>query len=208
MSTDLEPLALPVPAPHGELVEIGAVSSAMIRPVLSVDETLAAFAEYQRLQEGLDRRMPGAVVSIRGKRFRTRAYWRAIAVAFNLEVSCTREEILSWGDDWGYVVLYRAKAINGRGTDGDGACFAGELLLKKRDACVHDVRAMAHTRAFNRAVSNLVGFGEISAEDAEDNDSGGGEAARYNRARQGGDTPAPRPARVPPPPPPGRPAGG
>ena len=30
---------------------------------------------------------------------------------------------------------------------------------------VHNVRSHAHTRAFNRAVSNLVGFGEVSADE-------------------------------------------
>ena len=34
-------------------------------------------------------------------------------------------------------------------------------------ATEHNVRSHAHTRAFNRAVSNLVGFGEVSAEEVE-----------------------------------------
>jgi hypothetical protein len=34
-------------------------------------------------------------------------------------------------------------------------------------ASVHNVRSHAHTRAFNRAVSNLVGFGEVSAEEVD-----------------------------------------
>jgi len=35
------------------------------------------------------------------------------------------------------------------------------------EATEHNVRSHAHTRAFNRAVSNLVGFGEVSAEEVE-----------------------------------------
>lgn len=35
------------------------------------------------------------------------------------------------------------------------------------DATEHNVRAHAHTRAFNRAVSDLVGFGEVSAEEVD-----------------------------------------
>lgn len=34
-------------------------------------------------------------------------------------------------------------------------------------ATEHNVRSHAHTRAYNRAVSNLVGFGEVSAEEVE-----------------------------------------
>ncbi len=36
------------------------------------------------------------------------------------------------------------------------------------DATEHNVRGHAHTRAYNRAVSNLVGFGEVSAEEVEE----------------------------------------
>lgn len=35
------------------------------------------------------------------------------------------------------------------------------------EATEHNVRAHAHTRAYNRAISNLVGFGEVSAEEAQ-----------------------------------------
>jgi hypothetical protein len=34
-------------------------------------------------------------------------------------------------------------------------------------ATEHNIRSHAHTRAFNRAVSNLVGFGEVSAEEVD-----------------------------------------
>lgn len=38
------------------------------------------------------------------------------------------------------------------------------------NATEHNVRSHAHSRAFNRAVSNLVGFGEVSAEEVDRND--------------------------------------
>jgi hypothetical protein len=52
-------------------------------------------------------------------------------------------------------------------------------------ASVHNVRAHAHTRAFNRAVSNLVGFGEVSAEEVDSDD----DAARAS----GSSSPRPAP---------------
>jgi hypothetical protein len=45
-------------------------------------------------------------------------------------------------------------------------------------ATEHNVRSHAHTRAFNRAVSNLVGFGEVSAEETEVYDDDDASAAR------------------------------
>jgi hypothetical protein len=47
------------------------------------------------------------------------------------------------------------------------------------NASHHNVRGHAHTRAFNRAVSNLVGFGEVSADEMP--------SQRYSRnAQEGG----------------------
>ena len=43
-------------------------------------------------------------------------------------------------------------------------------------ATEHNVRGHAHTRAFNRAVSNLVGFGEVSAEEVERDEHGASSA--------------------------------
>jgi len=42
---------------------------------------------------------------------------------------------------------------------------AEDWIVDRSQATIHNVRAHAHTRAFNRAVSNLVGFGEVSAEE-------------------------------------------
>jgi hypothetical protein len=46
------------------------------------------------------------------------------------------------------------------------------------DATEHNVRGHASTRAFNRAVSDLVGFGEVSAEEVEHDDHTVGQAAQ------------------------------
>lgn len=51
------------------------------------------------------------------------------------------------------------------------------------EATEHNVRSHAHTRAYNRAVSNLVGFGEVSAEEVEHGaeDAGTGEPRSAGR---------------------------
>lgn len=129
-------------------------------------DIVAALAEYQGIQAGLDKAMPDAIMKIQGRPFRKKAYWRAVARAFNLSVSMTTENVEKNATDWGYTVTYRATAPNGAFADGDGSCFASE----KRNALqrtVHNIRSHAHTRAWNRAVSNLVGFGEVSAEEVE-----------------------------------------
>ena len=124
-----------------------------------------AFEEYRTIQATLDRAMPDCIMEIQGRSFRKKSYWRAIATAFNLDVTLEAEERQDAEGDWGYVATYKATAPNGRSATGDGACFASEK--RGPQATVHNVRSHAHTRAFNRAVSNLVGFGEVSAEEME-----------------------------------------
>lgn len=129
-------------------------------------DVVEALREYQKMQQGLDEAMPDAIIAIQGRQFRRKQYWRAVATGFNLDCRMVSEQRTTDGDDWGYVVTYRATAPNGRQADGDGACYASEKRGRGQ-ATVHNVRSHAHTRAFNRAVSNLVGFGEVSAEEAE-----------------------------------------
>jgi hypothetical protein len=126
------------------------------------------FSAYTSMQKEIDKAMPDQIMTIQGRQFRKKGYWRAVRAAFSLKVECVREERIQHGDDWGYSVLYRAESRNGMSADGDGVCMSVE---KRGAACTeHNVRSHAHTRAFNRAVSNLVGFGEVSAEEVERDD--------------------------------------
>lgn len=176
-------------------------------PHVAAAQMVEALSAYKALQQGLDQAMPDQIMDLDGKKFRKKGYWRAIAVAFNLDVRFVSETRQTAGrfidgrDNFGYVVLYEAEHANGRKETGDGACFAVEKarrfkcphLVEGRpgwtehfphntcpsfdpdfqwralpgDATDHNVRSHAHTRAFNRAVSNLVGFGEVSAEEVE-----------------------------------------
>lgn len=66
------------------------------------------------------------------------------------------------------------------------------------DATEHNVRSHAHTRAFNRAVSNLVGFGEVSAEEVDRDEHQPGADAAAARPVGSGATPAAQPQPAPP----------
>lgn len=100
------------------------------------------------------------------KKFPKRSAWRKIAFWFNLDLEIVSEEVER--DHRGEPVRakVRARAIhpNGRYADGDGGCSIRERRFTKPE---HDIPATAATRAINRAVSNLVGMGEVSAEEAE-----------------------------------------
>lgn len=137
--------------------------------VVPVRGMIEAMKAYRELQAGLDKAMPDQLITIGGKPFRCKGYWRAVARSFHLAVTAVHEETVERDGDWGYLITCRATYRRTDGAevsvDGDGACFASEKTKGRMAATVHNVRAHAHTRAFNRAVSNCVGFGEVSAEE-------------------------------------------
>lgn len=61
-----------------------------------------------------------------------------------------------------FSARYRAIAPNGQYCEGDGYC---DIWEKGYANSYHNARATAHTRAKNRAISDLVGGGEVSAEE-------------------------------------------
>jgi hypothetical protein len=96
--------------------------------------------------------------------------WRKIAKAFGLSV--TRVDDGVERDEDGNPVrawaVYRAAHPNGQTQDGDGYCSVDESRFSRsggRQKLENDLRATATTRAKNRAISDLVGMGEVSAEE-------------------------------------------
>lgn len=213
-------------------------AAALAVPTIQGAQMVAALQAYKGLQNELDKAMPEQIMEVKGRgdepprKFRKKGYWRAVAVAFNLDVELVSEERKVTGvfkdgrENFGWLVIYKAVQANGRSETGDGACFAVEKAPRFKcphphptthwktlhfphntcpdfdpdfswrtlpgEATEHNVRGHAHTRAFNRAVSNLVGFGEVSAEEAdrdEDDDGGGyhagGQAAHQQARPQG-----------------------
>lgn len=158
-------------------------SSLLPAPVFNGQAMAQALKAYRSLQAELDRAMPDQIIEISGREFRKKGYWRAVRMSFNLKVEFVREERTVAGafddglENFGYSVVYRATAPNGSSAEGDGAAFAVEKASKQarkdgtewskrpQQATEHNIRSHAHTRAFNRAVSNLCGFGEVSAEE-------------------------------------------
>tara|TARA_R100000008_G_scaffold38445_1_gene21964 strand:- start:213 stop:791 length:579 start_codon:yes stop_codon:yes gene_type:complete len=170
-TTDIEPQLVEPEEAESEVVTQVVVTKAVPPPAAMVQaspETLReTLRQYREIQQVLDEAMPESLVTIGRKKHRTKSYWRAIATTFNLNVVCVEEQHVQAAGkstDWGWLTTYRATAPNGRVADGDGSCFVSEKAGRGQGS-VHNVRSHAHTRAYNRAVSNLVGFGEVSAEE-------------------------------------------
>lgn len=103
---------------------------------------------------------------ISGKNFVKKSGWRKLALAFNISDEVVSEERKTYKTPTGYYFVFEvtAKAIapNGRFSTATASCASNERKFAHLD---HDVRATAHTRAKNRAISDLIGGGEVSAEE-------------------------------------------
>jgi hypothetical protein len=138
----------------------------MIRPLATPDEALEAWQAFQLLKAKLV--TADDIQPVQGKNAIKKSGWRKIAAAFGLDTELVSEERIPSPNGPGFTVetTVRATAPNGRHADGVGSCDTGESRFRKNsDHIEHDVRSTAYTRACNRAISDLVGGGEVSAEE-------------------------------------------
>lgn len=142
--------------------------SEVIRP-LDPDALVESFAAYQSLLPRLLNEGDYQAAEA-GKKFVKKSGWRKIATAFDLDVQIIAEEVER--DLTGRILraktTARATAPSGRVMDGDGYCTIDEFTGRRASnpKLENDLRGTAATRAKNRAISDLVGMGEVSAEEA------------------------------------------
>lgn len=154
---------------------------AIVMPAVSTEEALKAWKEYQDLKAAIvDKNVDVQIID--GKDFLKKSYWRKVATFFNLSVEVVKEKSEQVGKTFVWNFTCKAIAPNGRFAVGTGSCDAFEKSTLKdgkymafnkktrswyegKPNTIHNIRSTAETRAFNRAVSNLVGGGEVSAEE-------------------------------------------
>lgn len=102
--------------------------------------------------------------------------WRIVALGFNISDRIVGKEIKDLGDGE-FSITYTVEAIapNGRISQDTGTCSTLEKTwidkehTKPNPRKIHDTDSHALTRAKNRAISGLVGLGEVSAEEVDTN---------------------------------------
>ena len=160
------------------VVEAAGTATGVLMPY-DAEEVKGAMDAYQRavaaVLEESDWQNAG-----RGQRFIKKSGWRKIAKAFGLSVSRVESGVERdpEGNPVRAFAVYRATAPNGQSQDGDGYCSVDEDRFKDasgRKKLENDMRATATTRAKNRAISDLVGMGEVSAEEVDSGAAGGGD---------------------------------
>ena len=144
-------------------------TSGVVSP--DVEGTVNALKKFLELKEEV--LQENDTVMISGKKYIKRSGWRKIALAFNVST-----EIISVERDYGSDlkichVKARAIAPNGRVSEEIASCDSTEFIYEDKDNkkqvkfTIHNMETKAATRAINRAISNLVGGGEVSAEEIE-----------------------------------------
>lgn len=145
-----------------------------------VEGTVAFFDNYQDLTTALlsedDYQNAG------NKKFKKKSAWRKYGTAFNLSDHVVEKEIIRDDNERIISARYEVEAVapNGRRAVGVGACSIFDKL--KRDDTVepspfelrkrfsnaeHDVISTAHTRAKNRAIADIIGTGEVTADEVD-----------------------------------------
>lgn len=161
-----------------------------IRALVSPDEARKQWDDYQALKAAIadpdDFQPIVDKKSGKTKRFPKKSFVKKIQTYFGVTVRIRENHRDDLGDGhFGFRVVATAVAPNGREVEATGACSTFEdrfdvqpygdeeesrYQVRRRKAnarSYHDVLSTAETRATNRAVMNLIGGGEVTAEEAD-----------------------------------------
>ncbi len=161
-----------------------------------------AIEQQQQLVIAYDRAVralvgPNDVQRDGGREFKKKSAWRKLARYFGISTAIVREETHT--DAEGHLVstvIVRASAPWGQFAEAIAKCSTRERRFgKDRSKADHDCPATAQTRATNRAVSDLIAAGEVSAEEMEFGEVAPARVPESMGHRSGkGDLPQPREA--------------
>ena len=143
--------------------EIEKYSPSVVEQYLSVDQAVKHYEEFEALKTKLLKEED--YQKIADKFFIKKSGWRKLALVFNVTDAIVYAKRIDREDStflWEFTV--KATAPNGRTTEAIGSCDSRERKFAHLE---HDVKATAHTRAKSRAISDLIGAGEVSAEEMD-----------------------------------------
>lgn len=150
----------PSSSPAVVLSRLKQPTSLLLKPVASVNDIVEAWQDYQNLKTKLLNESDYQM--IQGKNCIKKSGWRKIQTAFSISDELISEERKEYKDYFVYQTTVKVIAPNGRYAFGIGSCASNE---RKFAHVEHDTRSTAHTRAKNRAIADLVGGGDVSAEE-------------------------------------------
>jgi hypothetical protein len=135
---------------------------------LSTDEGIK---EQQQLSAAYDRACHALIgpndIQVEGDReFKKKSAWRKLQRHFTISTAVVSTQEKWIEDVFVAIVAVRAMAPWGQYSEAVGACATDEEK-GQRVITIADAIATAETRATNRAISNLIAMGEVSAEEIQ-----------------------------------------
>ena len=144
--------------------------------VPNVDVAIEQWDAYQKLCKGLlndadyqeiivkEKDEEGNYIKVK-RHFKKKSAWQKLARAFNVDTSIIDRDIerTKMGRVKEAYYCVRATLPNGRSVESDALCSRSEKGKDK--VSDHTIMSTAKTRATNRAIAELIGAGEVSAEE-------------------------------------------
>lgn len=144
--------------------------------VPNVDVAIEQWDAYQKLCKGLlnetdyqeiivkEKDADGNYVKVK-RHFKKKSAWQKLSRAFNVDTHIVDREIerTKMGRVREAYYCVRATLPNGRSVESDALCSRSERGKDK--VSDHTIMSTAKTRATNRAIAELIGAGEVSAEE-------------------------------------------
>jgi hypothetical protein len=139
-------------------------------PVAGIEDLARAVQAFNEIKQKiiLQDKSNYIETAVKGQKkiYLKRSAWRQIALAYNISDRIVKQEEKADGaGNYGYEVWVEAYTPS-KSVIGIGMCWSNEPN-KVFPHGRHDVLATAHTRAKNRAISDFVGSGEVSAEEMD-----------------------------------------
>ena len=147
-----------------------------VENVPDVNTAIKQWDAYQELCKGLLNETDYQEIFVREKNedgnyirvkrhFKKKSAWQKLARAFNVDTNIVDRDIerTKMGKIKEAYYCVRATLPNGRSVESDALCSRGEIGKDK--VSDHTIMSTAKTRATNRAIAELIGAGEVSAEE-------------------------------------------
>lgn len=137
-------------------------------PSLSPEKAAAAMLQYQNICKAMldDSDFQEIKTQSGPKAFKKKSAFRKLARAFQISDEIVKEELIEHKQpDFSVWKIWVKAYTPTRSVIGVGMCSSRESRTFAH--LDHDLYATAHTRAKNRAISDLIGSGEVSAEEME-----------------------------------------
>jgi hypothetical protein len=153
--------------PVSETSPLSIPKFALVLPAATTKEILSRWQEVQALKVALlDRETD--MVPIGAKLFVKDSGVEKLGFAYNLTDEILREEKEEQDGKTIWRMWVRVTAPNGRQSTDVGAASSDERKFAHPD---HDIYALCHTRARNRAIIGILGLGEVSFEEMSSGES-------------------------------------